>query len=115
MTGGHDTVINVFPLDSEREEPAYSLLGHTENVCALDATANGLIISGSWDRCVTCMCCFRFVSEQMLSLLRTAKVWQNFQLAYELRGHEQSVWAVLVVDEETFLTGTFAVVHQYIS
>ena len=50
VTGGTDTVINVFPLDSTQEEPAYSLLGHTENVCALNATESGLIISGSWDR-----------------------------------------------------------------
>lgn len=43
-------MINVFTLASGREEPSYSLLGHSENVCALDATASGLIISGSWDK-----------------------------------------------------------------
>jgi phospholipase A-2-activating protein len=36
---------------------------------------------------------------------RTAKVWKNFTLAYELKGHQQSVWAVLGVDEDQFLTG----------
>jgi len=36
---------------------------------------------------------------------RTAKVWRNFSLAYELRGHEQAVWAVLAIDEEQVLTG----------
>ena len=105
VTGGQDAVINVFPIDSTREEPAYSLLGHTENVCALDATASGLIVSGSWDRCVV----HAFPDASLLiyvpKISRTAKVWQNFQLSFELRGHEQSVWAVLAVDEETFLTG----------
>ncbi|TDL24967.1 phospholipase A-2-activating protein [Rickenella mellea] len=86
VTGGQDTVINVFPLQSEREEPAYSLLGHTENVCALHATASGVIISGSWDR--------------------TARVWKEFKIAYELKGHQQSVWAVLAVDDDTFITGS---------
>ena len=28
---------------------------------------------------------------------RTAKVWKDFQLAYDLVGHKQSVWAVLIV------------------
>lgn len=55
MTGGQDTVINVFALDDAvgtKENPDFSLLGHTENVCALDAFVDGTIISGSWDRCV---------------------------------------------------------------
>ncbi|KAF9027057.1 WD-40 repeat-containing protein [Hymenopellis radicata] len=59
---------------------------HSENVCALDTTLGGTIISGSWDR--------------------TAKVWKGFQLAHDLRGHEQSVWAVLAVDEDQYITGS---------
>ncbi|RDB21127.1 Phospholipase A-2-activating protein [Hypsizygus marmoreus] len=86
VTGGQDTVINVFSLETPKEDPDFSLLGHTENVCALDTTAGGTIISGSWDK--------------------TAKVWKNFTLAYDLKGHQQSVWAVLAVDEERFLTGS---------
>ncbi|KAG6889830.1 hypothetical protein C0995_014307 [Termitomyces sp. Mi166 len=86
VTGGQDTVINVFRLDAPREDPDFSLLGHTENVCVLDVTPGGAIISGSWDR--------------------TAKVWKNFALAYDLRGHQQSVWAVLAVDEDQYLTGS---------
>lgn len=85
VTGGQDTVINVFSLDAPKKDPDYSLLGHTENVCAL-ATTGGTIVSGSWDR--------------------TAKIWKNFQLAYELKGHQQSVWAVLAVDEDQTLTGS---------
>ena len=37
---------------------------------------------------------------------RTARVWRNFQLAYELKGHQQSVWAVLAIEEQHVLTGT---------
>ena len=36
---------------------------------------------------------------------RSAKVWKDFQLAYDLKGHSYAVWAVLAVDEEQFLTG----------
>ncbi|KAG6853915.1 hypothetical protein C0991_012584 [Blastosporella zonata] len=92
VTGGQDTVINVFRLDAPRDDPDYSLLGHTENVCALDVTPGGTIISGSWDR-------------------------QNFALVHDLKGHQQSVWAVLAVDEEQYLTGsadkTIKLWHQH--
>ncbi|KAH9930746.1 phospholipase A-2-activating protein [Fomitopsis serialis] len=86
VTGGQDTVINVFALSANSNEPAYSLIGHTDNICALDCTPDGLIVSGSWDR--------------------TAKVWKDFKLLYDLTGHRQSVWAVLAVDSEQFLTGS---------
>ncbi|KAF9469300.1 phospholipase A-2-activating protein [Collybia nuda] len=86
VTGGQDTVINIFSLDSPKDDPDFSLLGHTENVCALDVTPGGAIISGSWDK--------------------TAKVWRNFALVHDLKGHQQSVWAVLAVDEEQYLTGS---------
>ena len=36
---------------------------------------------------------------------RTAKVWKKYSLLYDLKGHGQSVWAVLAVDENQFLTG----------
>lgn len=52
MAGGQDTLINVFRVDSTRSEPSHTLLGHSENVCSLDATAGGTIISGSWDKLV---------------------------------------------------------------
>jgi phospholipase A-2-activating protein len=35
-------------------------------------------------------------------------VWKDWQLAYTLKGHEQSVWAVLALDEpedDLVLTG----------
>jgi len=86
VTGGQETVINIFSLESPKEDPDFSLVGHTENVCALDVSTGGAIISGSWDR--------------------TAKVWKKFQLAYDLKGHEQSVWAVLAIGEDQYLTGS---------
>ncbi|KAF8891244.1 phospholipase A-2-activating protein [Infundibulicybe gibba] len=86
VTGGQDTVINIFSLASPKDEPDFSLIGHTENVCALDVTPGGAIVSGSWDK--------------------TAKVWEGFQLKYDLKGHQQSVWAVLAIDEEQFITGS---------
>jgi len=36
---------------------------------------------------------------------RTAKVWTQFQLRYDLKGHQQAVWAVIAIDDEQFLTG----------
>ncbi|KAJ7578487.1 phospholipase A-2-activating protein [Mycena floridula] len=83
VTGGQDTIVNVFSLSDQKN---FELLGHTENVCVLDTTPSGTIVSGSWDK--------------------TARVWKNFQLAYELKGHQQAVWAVLALDEEQCLTGS---------
>ncbi|KAJ3542307.1 hypothetical protein NM688_g5983 [Phlebia brevispora] len=97
VTGGQDAIINIYSLASVRDEPNFSLLGHTQNVCALDATPAGTIISGSWDQ--------------------TARVWKNFELAWELTGHTQSVWTVLAVGTDTFLTGaadnTIKLWHQH--
>lgn len=88
VAGGQDTVINVFDLSSTdgAKEPTFTLVGHRENVCALDSTPSGTIVSGSWDS--------------------TARVWKNFQQVHELRGHSHSVWAVLAVDEDQTLTGS---------
>ena len=38
-------------------------------------------------------------------LRRTAKVWTNFQLVYDLVGHTQSVWAVVSIEGNQYLTG----------
>ena len=50
VTGGQDTVVNIFNLANPKADPDFTLVGHTENVCALDASASGTIISGSWDK-----------------------------------------------------------------
>ncbi|TRM58573.1 WD40-repeat-containing domain protein [Schizophyllum amplum] len=86
VTGGQDKLINIFRLGAGADEPEFRLVGHSANVCALDVTAGGAIVSGSWDA--------------------TAKVWRNFQLAYELKGHESSVLAVLAIDEDKILTAS---------
>ncbi|TFK94785.1 phospholipase A-2-activating protein [Polyporus arcularius HHB13444] len=86
VTGGQDSVINIYALPCPKGEPSFSLLGHKHNVCALHTTEDGTIISGSWDN--------------------TAKVWKDFKLLYDLVGHQQAVWAVLAIDGGQFLTGS---------
>jgi phospholipase A-2-activating protein len=87
VVGGQDTVVNIFALGpAQKEDPEYSLVGHTDNVCALNISQSGTIISGSWDK--------------------TAKVWKQFQLVYDLKGHQQAVWGVLAIDDEQFLTAS---------
>ncbi|GAA6054564.1 hypothetical protein JCM3770_006034 [Rhodotorula araucariae] len=106
LTGGQDKLIHAWPLPSPSTlssadsspaalapSPSHTLIGHEANVCALHVSKDGKrIISGSWDK--------------------TAKVWKDWQLAYTLEGHEQSVWAVLALDgdgtqenEDLVLTG----------
>ncbi|CAG8838329.1 3928_t:CDS:2, partial [Racocetra persica] len=85
ISGSSDKTINVFDIQNP-QEPAYSLIGHSDNVCALDVTPSGFIVSGSWDK--------------------TAKIWKNWQESYTLEGHSQAVWAVLTVDDERILTGS---------
>ncbi|KIO34270.1 hypothetical protein M407DRAFT_64484, partial [Tulasnella calospora MUT 4182] len=62
------------------------LIGHSDNVCSLNISTEGLIISGSWDR--------------------TARVWKDFKALYELRGHELSVLAAIALTETEFLTAS---------
>ena len=52
VTGGQDSIINIWDVGQSREEPLFSLLGHSDNVCALHVGGDGTIISGSWDKCV---------------------------------------------------------------
>ena len=50
VTGGLGAVINIFKLGVPAPDPDFTLIGHTENVCALDVSSGDTIISGSWDR-----------------------------------------------------------------
>ncbi|KIY50770.1 phospholipase A-2-activating protein [Fistulina hepatica ATCC 64428] len=86
VTGGQDCLVNVLSLDPPKDSPVFSLVGHTNNVCALSVTPGGAILSGSWDS--------------------TARLWRDFQLAYELKGHSASVLSVLALNEEQFITGS---------
>ncbi|KAG2185818.1 hypothetical protein INT43_002255 [Umbelopsis isabellina] len=85
VSSGSDKVINVYDVDRS-DDPVYTLVGHTENVCSLAVTASGDIISGSWDK--------------------LAIVWKDFQQAYVLKGHEAAVWSVLSVDNDRVLTAS---------
>ncbi|KAF8274866.1 phospholipase A-2-activating protein [Lactarius quietus] len=86
VTGGQDSIINIWSMESTREEPLYTLLGHSDNVCTLHVGGDSTIVSGSWDK--------------------SAKVWTRFQLVHDLVGHNQSVWAVLVMGGDEYLTGS---------
>ncbi|KAI0302198.1 WD40-repeat-containing domain protein [Russula brevipes] len=86
VTGGQDSIINIWMIGPSQEEPLYNLLGHSDNVCALHVGEDGTIISGSWDK--------------------TAKVWINFQLVHDLVGHTQPVWAVVAIEGGQYLTGS---------
>ncbi|KAJ7940186.1 phospholipase A-2-activating protein [Mycena leptocephala] len=86
VTGDQLGVINVYSLEPTKDDPDYTLLGHSGNVCGLRTTPAGNIISCSWDY--------------------TARVWKNFNSAYELKGHENSVWDVLAINEDEFITGS---------
>jgi WD40 repeat protein len=79
-----DKMILVWSL-SEPAEPVYTLIGHTDTVCALDVTPSGGIVSASWDK--------------------TARVWQDWKSVAELKGHEYAVWAVVAVNDCDILTG----------
>jgi WD40 repeat protein len=50
VTGGQDSIINIWEIGQSREEPLFTLLGHSDNVCALHVGGDGTIISGSWDK-----------------------------------------------------------------
>jgi len=45
------------------------------------------------------------VKATQYELHSTAKVWKDFKLAYNLKGHSQSVLTVVALDGEEFITG----------
>ncbi|SJX63555.1 related to DOA1-involved in ubiquitin-dependent proteolysis [Sporisorium reilianum f. sp. reilianum] len=100
ITAGQDKIIYAYQLlaaegsitvqldpKTSEPQPSRTLIGHTENVCALDVGPHGqYLVSGSWDK--------------------TAKIWRNWECVATLKGHEQSVWAVLAVDQDRVLTAS---------
>ncbi|CAK5265205.1 unnamed protein product [Mycena citricolor] len=86
VAGDQDGVISVYALEPTKDEPDFMLLGHTGNVCALHTTPGGAIVSSSWDH--------------------TARVWRDFNAAFELKGHEDSVWDAIAVSEDEFITAS---------
>lgn len=70
--GAKDGLISGSPLFAQLgEDPVYTFIGHESNVCSLSNEGDNLV-SGSWDK--------------------TAKVWQDGVIKWDLRGHEASVW-----------------------
>ncbi len=89
ISGGKDTIIEVRQPGKPPDDNAEALLlGHSHNVCALDASAEGgFVVSGSWDG--------------------SARVWRigKWECEAVLEGHEGSVWTVLAYNQETIITG----------
>lgn len=89
-SGGSDTIIDVRkPSASAADNAERLLIGHTNNVCALDVAPGGrFLVSGGWDG--------------------QARVWsvEKWETEFALSGHEGAgVWAVLALDERTVVTG----------
>ncbi|KAF1816186.1 putative polyubiquitin binding protein [Eremomyces bilateralis CBS 781.70] len=89
VSGGKDTIIDVrSPKKTSHDSADALLLGHSGNVCALDVSDDGkTIVSGAWDA--------------------EARVWEvgKWGQSTVLKGHGGSVWAVLMYDRETIITG----------
>ncbi|EMD60304.1 hypothetical protein COCSADRAFT_39949 [Bipolaris sorokiniana ND90Pr] len=89
VSGGKDQIIDVRSPTKTLDSDADALLiGHGNNVCALDVSEDGrYIVSGSWDM--------------------EARLWEvgKWGESTVLQGHTASVWAVLAFDENTIITG----------
>ena len=89
VSGGSDTIIEVRqPKASPQDNAEALLLGHSNNVCALDVDPAGRwIVSGGWDG--------------------QGRVWAvgKWECQTVLEGHQGSVWAVMAMDSETIITG----------
>ncbi|KAG9677765.1 PFU-domain-containing protein, partial [Aureobasidium melanogenum] len=89
ISAGKDTIIDVRPpLQSPDTDPERLLIGHANNVCSLDASSDGdTLVSGGWDT--------------------QARVWSisKGECTAELKGHDAAVWAVMVFDDKTVITG----------
>lgn len=72
-------------LDAPMQQPLHTLIEHGQNLCCIDASAGGLIASGSWDK--------------------TVIIWKDFKKAIQVKTHSQAVWAVKFVGEDRVLTG----------
>ncbi|KAI9591946.1 WD40-repeat-containing domain protein [Syncephalis fuscata] len=78
VSSGSDKVIHIYEPD-RHAEPIFTLAGHSDNVCALHVSPLGVIYG---------------------------KVWENWQCSWTLEGHAQAVWAVLVLDDASVVTGS---------
>ncbi len=91
-TGSRDGLIDLrSPKSTPEKDPVAVLIGHANNVCALDVSEDGkFLVSGSWDM--------------------SARLWQVGKWgpddAVLLSGHEGTVWAVLALNSKIVVTGT---------
>ncbi|TIA20014.1 PFU-domain-containing protein [Aureobasidium pullulans] len=89
VSAGKDTIIDVRrPFQSPDTDAERLLIGHANNVCSLDASPDGdTLVSGGWDT--------------------QARVWSisKGECTAELKGHDAAVWAVMVYDDSTIITG----------
>ncbi|KAJ6286557.1 WD40-repeat-containing domain protein [Bipolaris maydis] len=89
VSGGKDQIIDVrSPAKTLDSDADALLIGHGNNVCALDVSKDGrYIVSGGWDM--------------------EARLWEvgKWGESTVLQGHTASVWAVLAFDENTIITG----------
>lgn len=82
IVGAQDATIVAIDLNTKAQ---IYYLGHTANVCSLDAS-DSLLVSGSWDK--------------------TARIWSSPDSFVELAGHTEAVWAVQIVDSNHVLTAS---------
>jgi len=79
VSGGREKTIQVHKIEGPKLSHVWTLVGHTDNVCALgvlDEKKDQIyLVSGSWDK--------------------TARVWVNGVCIQTLEGHSAAVWAVL--------------------
>lgn len=89
VSAGKDTIIDVRrPGARPNDNADRLLLGHANNVCALDASVDGdTLVSGGWDK--------------------QARIWsiRKGECITELKGHGASVWAVMIYNQNTIITG----------
>jgi len=91
VSGGQDGIIEVRkPTSTATDDAERLLVGHANNVCALDISPKGTwIVSGGWDA--------------------QCRVWMVGKWETELllkHGSDKSVLAVLALDEHTVITGS---------
>ncbi|KAK3366836.1 WD40-repeat-containing domain protein [Lasiosphaeria ovina] len=93
ISGGQDPIIDVKKATANESQNAEHLLvGHGNNVCALDASPKGTwAVSGSWDG---------------RAIIWMADTWQPTKELLHLGGDARSVWAVLAYDENIVITAS---------
>ncbi|KAL5108186.1 Phospholipase A-2-activating protein [Taenia crassiceps] len=77
LTGSNDNLIRAFLEDES--DPVFVLHGHTDAVCTLDSSTDGLIVSGSWDS--------------------TARLWNYDTCIGKLRRPGTTIWAVMFLPQ----------------